>query len=145
MIGKTLGHYRIGVQLGRVGVGEVHLADDLSLDRRVALKFLPDEFAADPERMARFEREAKVLAWLNHPNIAAIYGLDQAEGKRFMVLELVEGETLAQRLAKGPLPLEDTLALCRQIAEALEAAHEKGIVHRDLKPANVMITPEVGS
>ena len=140
MIGKTLGHYRVGEQLGRGGMGEVYLADDLNLNRKVALKFLPDAFAGDPERMARFEREAKLLASLNHPNIAAIYGLEQAEGKRFLVLELVEGETLAQRISKGPLPVEEALGVCRQIAEGLEAAHEKGVIHRDLKPANVMIT-----
>jgi Tol biopolymer transport system component len=140
MIDKTLGHYRVGEQLGRGGMGEVYLADDLNLNRKVALKFLPEAFAADPERMARFEREAKLLASLNHPNIAAIYGLEQAEGKRFLVLELVEGETLAQRLSKGSLPLEEALGVCRQIADALEAAHEKGVIHRDLKPANVMIT-----
>ena len=139
MIGKTLGHYRVGEQLGRGGMGEVYVADDLSLDRKVALKFLPDAFTGDPERMARFEREAKLLASLNHPNIAAIYGLEQAEGKRFLVLELVEGETLAQRLSKGALPVEEALGICRQIAEGLEAAHEKGVIHRDLKPANVMI------
>jgi serine/threonine protein kinase/Tol biopolymer transport system component len=140
MIGKMLGHYRVGEQLGRGGMGEVHLADDLNLNRKVALKFLPEAFAADPERMARFEREAKLLASLNHPNIAAIYGLEQAEGKRFLVLELVEGETLAQGLSKGALSVEEALGICRQIAEALEAAHEKGVIHRDLKPANVMIT-----
>jgi hypothetical protein len=140
MIGKTLGHYRVGEQLGRGGMGEVYVADDLNLNRKVALKFLPDAFTGDPERMARFEREAKLLASLNHPNIAAIYGLEQAEGKRFLVLELVEGETLAQRLSKGALPIDEALGVCRQIADALEAAHEKGIIHRDLKPANVMIT-----
>ncbi len=140
MIGKTLGHYRVGEQLGRGGMGEVYLADDISLDRKVALKFLPDEFTGDPERMARFQREAKLLASLNHSNIAAIYGLEQAEGKRFIVMELVEGETLAQRISKGPLPVEETLGICRQIAEGLEAAHEKGVIHRDLKPGNVMIT-----
>jgi serine/threonine protein kinase len=140
MIGKTLGHYRVGEQLGRGGMGEVYVADDLNLNRKVALKFLPDAFAGDPERMARFEREAKLVASLNHPNIAAIYGLEQAEGKRFLVLELVEGETLQQRLSKGPLQIEEALGVCRQIAEALEDAHEKGVIHRDLKPANVMIT-----
>jgi serine/threonine protein kinase/Tol biopolymer transport system component len=140
MNGTTLGHYRVGEQLGRGGMGEVFLADDLSLDRKVALKFLPDAFAGDPERMARFEREAKVLASLNHPNIAAIHGLEQVEGKRFIVMELVEGESLAQRLSKGPLPVEEALGVCRQIAEGLEAAHEKGVIHRDLKPANVMIS-----
>jgi serine/threonine protein kinase len=139
MIGKTLGHYRIKSQLGKGGMGEVYVADDLNLNRKVALKFLPDVFAGDPERMARFEREARLLASLNHPNIAAIYGLEQAEGKRFIVMELVEGETLAARIGKGALPVEDALAICRQIAEGLEAAHEKGVIHRDLKPANVMI------
>src|SRR5512147_377422 len=140
MNGKTLGHYRVGEQLGRGGMGEVYVADDLSLDRKVALKFLPDAFTGDPERMARFEREAKLLASLNHPNIAAIYGLEQAEGKRFIVMELVEGETLAQRLSKGALPIDEALGICKQIAAGLEAAHEKGVIHRDLKPANVMIT-----
>ncbi len=140
MIGKTLGHYRTGEPLGRGGMGEVYAADDLNLSRKVALKFLPEAFAGDPERMARFEREAKLLASLNHPNIAAIYGLEQAEGKRFIVMELVEGETLAQRIGKGALPADEAVALCRQIAEGLEAAHEKGVIHRDLKPANVMIT-----
>jgi serine/threonine protein kinase len=123
-------------------MGEVYLADDLNLNRKVALKFLPDVFTGDAERMARFEREAKLLATLNHPNIAAIYGLEEAEGKRFLVLELVEGETLAQRLSKGPLPVEEALEACRQIADGLEAAHEKGVIHRDLKPGNVMITAE---
>jgi eukaryotic-like serine/threonine-protein kinase len=140
MIGKTLGHYRVGEQLGRGGMGEVYVADDIPLDRKVALKFLPDAFTADPERMARFEREAKLLASLNHPNIAAIYGLEKAEGKRFIAMELVEGETLAQRLSQGAMPVDDALGICRQIAEGLEAAHEKGVIHRDLKPANVMIT-----
>ena len=139
MIGMTLGHYRVGEQLGRGGMGEVYMADDINLNRKVALKFLPEAFASDPERMARFEREAKLLASLNHPNIAAIHGLEQAEGKRFLVLELVDGETLAQRISKGALPVEEALAICRQIAEGLEAAHEKGVIHRDLKPANVMI------
>jgi eukaryotic-like serine/threonine-protein kinase len=140
MIEKTLGHYRVGEQLGRGGMGEVYVADDLNLNRKVALKFLPDAFAGDPERMARFEREARLLASLNHPNIAAIYGLEQSEDKRFLVLELVDGETLAQRISKGALLVDEALAICRQIAEGLEAAHEKGVIHRDLKPANVMIT-----
>jgi eukaryotic-like serine/threonine-protein kinase len=140
IIGKTMAKYRVIEPLGRGGMGEVFLADDLTLNRRVGLKFLPDEFAGDSERMARFEREAKLLASLNHPNIAAIYGLEQAERKRFIVMELVEGQSLAQRLIKGPLPIEEALAICRQIAEGLEEAHEKGVIHRDLKPANVMIT-----
>jgi len=141
-IGQTVSHYRIVEKIGQGGMGEVYLADDTTLDRKVALKFLPEVFTNDPERMARFEREAKLLASLNHPNIAGIYGLEQAEGNRFLVLEYVEGETLQARLKKGALPLEDALELCHQIAEGLEAAHEKGVIHRDLKPANVMITAE---
>ena len=140
--GQTISHYRILEKIGQGGMGEVYLADDTTLDRKVALKFLPDVFTGDPERMARFEREAKLLASLNHPNIAGIYGLEQADGNRFLVLEYVEGETLQARLSKGAMPLEDALALWRQIAEGLEAAHERGIIHRDLKPANVMITSE---
>jgi serine/threonine protein kinase/Tol biopolymer transport system component len=140
MKGKTLGHYRIGGKLGRGGMGEVYLADDLALERKVALKFLPAVFAGDAERMARFEREAKLLASLSHPNIAVIHGLEEAEGKRFLVLELAEGETLARKLNKGPLPVEEALGVCRQIAEALKAAHEKGVIHRDLKPDNVIIS-----
>ena len=142
MIGKTLGHYKILEQLGRGGMGEVYLADDTTLDRKVALKFLPEAFTSDPERMARFEREAKLLASLNHSSIAGIYGLEQTDGNRYLVLEYVEGETLQAKLSKGALPLEDALAMCRQMAEGLEAAHEKGVIHRDLKPANVMITAE---
>jgi len=124
MIGTTLSHYRITEKLGAGGMGEVYRAEDTNLDRQVAIKVLPDIFSGDPERLARFEREAKLLASLNHPNIAAIYGLEQAEGKRFLVLELVEGGTLAQRIAKGPLPVDEALDVCRQIAEGLEAAHE---------------------
>jgi serine/threonine protein kinase len=139
-IGQTISHYRIVEKIGQGGMGEVYLADDTTLDRKVALKFLPEVFTSDPERMARFEREAKLLASLNHPNIAGIYGLEQADGNRFLVLEYVEGETLQAKLIKGALSLEDALELCRQIAEGLEAAHEKGVIHRDLKPANVMIT-----
>jgi hypothetical protein len=141
-IGQTISHYRIIEKLGQGGMGEVFLAHDTSLDRKVALKFLPDIFSGDPERLARFEREAKLLASLNHPNIAAVYGLEEVGGKRFLVLELVEGETLAQRIHREALPVEEALEVCRQIAEGLEAAHEKGIIHRDLKPANVKVTPE---
>jgi serine/threonine protein kinase/WD40 repeat protein len=141
-IGQTISHYRIVEKIGEGGMGQVFLADDTTLDRKVALKFLPDTFTGDPERMARFEREAKLLASLNHTNIAGIYGLEQADGSRFLVLEYVEGETLQARLAQGALPLEDALELCRQIAEGLESAHEKGVIHRDLKPANVMITAD---
>jgi Tol biopolymer transport system component len=142
MIGKTLGHYQILEKLGAGGMGVVYRAEDRTLDRQVAIKVLPDAFTGDPERLARFEREARLLASLNHPNIAAIYGLEEAEGKRFLVLELVEGQTLAEQLHRGPLPVEDTLEICRQIAEGLEAAHEKGIIHRDLKPANIKVSPE---
>ena len=134
--------YQILAKLGAGGMGEVYRAEDLSLNRQVAIKVLPDVFAKDQERLARFQREAKVLAALNHPNIAAIHGVDEADGKRFLVLELVEGETLAERLSKGPLLLEEALDVCRQIAEGLEGAHEKSIIHRDLKPSNVKITPE---
>jgi serine/threonine protein kinase/Tol biopolymer transport system component len=136
------GKYRITEEIGRGGMGVVYEAEDTKLARKVAIKVLPEVFTTDPERLARFEREARVLASLNHPNIAAIYGVEEAEGKRFLVLELVEGENLADRLSRGALPLEDTLDVCRQIAEGLEAAHEKGIIHRDLKPSNVKMTPE---
>jgi serine/threonine-protein kinase len=142
MIGRALSHYKILEKLGAGGMGEVYRAEDLRLHRQVAVKLLPDVFAEDPERLARFEREAKLLAALSHSNIAAIYGLEEAEGKRFLVLELVEGETLAQRLGRGPLPVEEALEVCRQLAEGLEGAHEKSIVHRDLKPSNIKLTPE---
>ena len=142
MMGKTFSHYKILDKIGAGGMGEVYRAEDLRLHRQVAIKVIPDLFAGDPERLARFEREAKLVAALNHPNIAAIYGLEEAEGKRFLVLELVEGETLAQRLGRGPLLLDEALEVCRQVAEGLEAAHEKSIVHRDLKPSNIKLTPE---
>ena len=142
MIGTSLSHYRITEKLGQGGMGEVYRAEDTKLSRQVAIKILPDEFFHDAEWLARFEREAKLLASLNHPNIAAIYGLEQADGKPFLVLELVEGQTLAERLHKGPLPIEEAIEVCRKIAEGLEAAHEKGVIHRDLKPANVKVTPE---
>jgi eukaryotic-like serine/threonine-protein kinase len=142
VIGKTLGHYQITNQLGKGGMGEVFQAKDQVLGREVAIKVLPDEFAKDADRVARFQREAKVLASLNHSNIAAIHGLEQSEGKNFLVLELVEGETLAERLKRGPIPVEESLKLALQIAEALEAAHEKGVIHRDLKPANIKVTPD---
>jgi eukaryotic-like serine/threonine-protein kinase len=136
------GKYRIIDKLGAGGMGEVYQAEDLSLNRQVAIKVLPPVFAADRERLARFEREARVLASLNHPNIAMIYGVEEADGKRFLVLELVEGETLAERLSQGPPSIEDALEICLQIAEGLEGAHEKNIIHRDLKPSNVKMTPE---
>ena len=142
MIGKTLAHYEILSALGKGGMGEVWRARDSTLGREVAIKTLPDEFASDEKRLARFEREAKLLASLNHPNIAAIYGLEQHEGTRFLVLELVEGDTLEDRIKQGPIPVEESLQLALQIAEALEAAHEKGVIHRDLKPANVKVTDD---
>src|SRR5262249_50758324 len=116
-------------------------ARDLKLKREVAIKILPEEFSRDADRVNRFQREAEVLASLNHPNIAAIHGLEEHKGARFLVLELVEGETLAERLRHGPVPLEESLILARQIAEAMEAAHERGVIHRDLKPANIKVTP----
>ena len=137
MIGTTLGNYLITAKLGEGGMGEVYRATDPKLKREVALKVLPPAFTADPERLARFEREAQLLAQLHHPHIASIFGLEEAGGVRGLVMELVEGPTLAERLAQGALPPEESLAIARQIAEALEAAHEKGIVHRDLKPQNI--------
>src|SRR5215472_17253113 len=136
--GSRLGHYEVVAPIGAGGMGEVYRAKDTKLGRDVAIKVLPEVFAQDPARMTRFEREAKVLAALNHPNIATIYGVEE----RALVMELVEGPTLHDRIAQGAVPLEEALAIARQIAEALEAAHEKGIVHRDLKPANITVTPD---
>ncbi|MBP1610313.1 MAG: serine/threonine protein kinase, partial [Acidobacteria bacterium] len=140
--GNTLGHYQITNQLGKGGMGEVFRAKDQKLGRDVAIKVLPEEFAKDADRVARFQREAKLLASLNHANIAAIHGLEESSGTSFLVLELVEGETLADHIRKGPIPVEESLKLALQIAEALEAAHEKGVIHRDLKPANIKVTPD---
>jgi Tol biopolymer transport system component len=140
--GTRLGPYEILSPLGAGGMGEVYRARDAKLGRDVAIKVLPDTVAADPERLARFQREAQVLASLNHPHVGAIYGLEKSGETEALVLELVEGETLAERIARGPVPVEEALEVARQIADALEAAHEKGIVHRDLKPANVKLTPE---
>ena len=137
--GTRLGHYDVTALLGEGGMGQVWQATDTQLGREVALKILPDAFAADPDRLARFTREAQILASLNHPNIAAIYGIEEAEGTRALVLELVEGPTLADRIAKGPIPLDEALPIAKQIAEALEAAHEAGVIHRDLKPANIKV------
>ena len=123
-------------------MGEVYLARDTRLDREVAIKALPEQFASEPERLQRFQREAKLLASLRHPHIAAIHGVEESSGRLFLILELAEGETLADRISRGPIPLEEALGIARQIADALEAAHEKGIVHRDLKPANVKISPD---
>src|SRR5215210_4492033 len=140
--GARIGVYDVLSPLGTGGMGEVYLARDTRLDRRVAIKFLPDAFARDPERLARFEREARVLASLNHPHIAQIYGLEDSGPSLALVMELVEGPTLAERIADGPLPLDETLSVARQLAAALEAAHEQGIIHRDLKPANIKLRPD---
>src|SRR5262245_38498006 len=140
--GTRLGPYEITSLLGSGGMGEVHRARDTKLNRDVALKVLPDSFATDVERLARFQREAQVLAALNHPNIGAIYGLEESDGVQALVLELVEGPTLADRIAEGPLRLDEAVPVAKQIAEALEAAHEQGIIHRDLKPANIKLRPD---
>src|ERR1051326_317060 len=135
---QTIAHYRVTSKLGEGGMGEVWRATDTKLGREVALKVLPDRLAQDPDRLTRFTREAQVLASLNHPNIASIYGVEE----RALVMELVEGATLAERIAKGPIPWREALGIAKQIADALESAHEKGIIHRDLKPANVKIDPK---
>ena len=141
--GTHLGSYELVAQIGAGGMGEVYQAHDSKLGRDVAIKVLPEAFAHDPERLSRFQREAKMLAALNHPNIATIYGLEQSNGTSYLVMELIGGENLAERITReGPLPVEEASAIAKQIAEALEAAHEKGIIHRDLKPANVKVTPE---
>ena len=125
--------------IGEGGMGQVYRATDTALGRPVAIKILPDAFAADPERLARFEREAKTLASLNHPHIAAIYAVENRAGVHALVMELVEGDDLSQRIARGAIPLDEALPIAKQIAEALEAAHEQGIIHRDLKPANIKV------
>ncbi len=135
-----IGPYLVARNLGRGGMGEVYLATDTRLDRQVAIKALPAHFAQDSDRLTRFQREAKILASLNHSGIGAIYGLEEADGRQYLILEYVDGETLAERLARGPIPVEETLTLARQIAESVEVAHDKGIIHRDLKPGNVMVT-----
>jgi len=140
--GARLGAYEILSVLGAGGMGEVYCARDTRLGREVAVKVILDVFAADADRIARFQRQAKVLASLNHPHIAALYGLEESGGQHFLVMELVEGQTLADRLLRGTMPLAETLTIVAQIADALEAAHEKGVVHRDLKPANVKVTPD---
>ncbi len=140
--GTKLSHYEITSQIGKGGMGEVYQATDTKLGRDVAIKVLPEEFARDTERVARFQREAKLLASLNHPNIAAIHGLEEVDGTNFLVMELVEGNTLDDRIKSGPIPVEEALKLALQIAEALEAAHEKGVIHRDLKPTNIKVTPD---
>jgi serine/threonine protein kinase/tetratricopeptide (TPR) repeat protein len=142
LVGANLGSYKVLSPLGAGGMGEVYLARDMQLGRDVAIKVLPDAFLSDPERLARFEREARVLAALNHPHIGAIYGFERADEVRGLVLELIDGPTLADRLKTGALPVSEALSIARQIADALDGAHEKGIVHRDLKPANIKITPK---
>jgi serine/threonine protein kinase len=141
--GTKLGSYEVVAQIGAGGMGEVYQAHDTKLGRDVAIKVLPEAVAHDAERLSRFQREAKMLAALNHPNIATIFGLEQSGGTHYLVMELVPGDTLQQRVQRdGAVPIEEALAIAKQIAEALEAAHEKGIIHRDLKPANVKVTPE---
>ncbi|HXG72898.1 MAG TPA: serine/threonine-protein kinase [Gemmatimonadaceae bacterium] len=140
--GTRIGSYEVTGSLGAGGMGEVYRARDTRLNRDVAIKVLPDLFAADPDRLARFTREAQTLAALNHPNIAQIFGIEESGGVRALVMELVEGEDLSAHIARGPMPLDEALPIARQIAEALEAAHEQGIVHRDLKPANVKVRPD---
>jgi len=142
MIGQDLSHYKITAKLGEGGMGVVWRAEDTTLGREVAIKVLPEAFAQDAERMARFEREARVLAALEHPRIAAIYGLEEAEGQKLLVMQLAEGDTLQERMAQGPMPRDLALKIALQIAEALEAAHDKGIIHRDLKPANVKVSAD---
>ena len=140
-IGMQLGSHEITALLGKGGMGEVYRARDLKLKREVAIKILPEELSRDADRVRRFQREAEVLASLNHPNIAAIHDLEETNGTRYLVLELVEGETLADRIARGPVPVRDALLIAKQICDALEAAHEKGVIHRDLKPANIKLAP----
>src|SRR5207249_7446660 len=133
-IGTQLGSHEITTLLGKGGMGEGYRARDLKLKRDVAIKILPEEFARDADRVSRFQREAELLASLNHPNIAAIYDLEEAGGLRYLILEMVEGETLAERLKRGPIAASEALKIAQQIADALEAAHERGVIHRDLKP-----------
>src|SRR4029453_17000442 len=140
--GSRIGPFEITTQIGVGGMGEVYRATDTNLKRAVAIKVLPDAFAFDSDRLARFQREAEVLASLNHPNIAQVYGLEGVDGGKALVMELVEGPTLADRIAPGPIPLVDALSIARQIAEGLEAAHEQGVIHRDLKLANIKVRPD---
>ncbi len=142
MVGTTISHYKVLEKIGEGGMGEVYRATDTKLNRDVALKILPEQFASDSQRMGRFQREAEVLASLDHPNIGQIYGIEEAGQTKALVLQLIEGPTLADKIAQGPIPVEDALKIALQMAEGLEAAHEKGVIHRDLKPANIKITPE---
>src|SRR5262245_13058946 len=139
MIGARIAHYEITSRLGSGGMGEVYQATDSKLGRSVAIKFLPAAFGSDGDRLSRFRREAQVLASLNHPNIAQVYGLEESGEMHCIVMELVEGETLQARIERGPIPADETLTIAMQIVDALEAAHDLGITHRDLKPGNVMI------
>src|SRR5262245_56282761 len=140
--GSRLGPYEVTALIGAGGMGEVWRARHIALNRDDALKVLPEAFVSDPDRLARFRREAQVLASLNHSNIAHVYGLEQADGAQALVMELVEGETLADRIARGPIPVDEALPIAKQLAEALEAAHERSIIHRDLKPANIKLRPD---
>jgi serine/threonine protein kinase len=140
--GTRLGTFEILSPIGAGGMGEVYRARDTRLGREVAVKVLPDAVSGDPEKLARFEREARLLASLNHPNIATLHGLEESDGRKFLVMELVEGQTLSDRLTEGPLSFEEALPLFQHVAYGLEAAHEKGIVHRDLKPSNIKIAPD---
>ncbi|HEX9761235.1 MAG TPA: protein kinase, partial [Candidatus Acidoferrales bacterium] len=142
MINESIAHYRVTAKIGAGGMGEVYRATDTKLGRDVALKVLPEAFAQDTQRMQRFQREAQVLASLNHPGIAAIYGFEESGSTHALAMELVEGPTLAERIGQGPIPVEEALPLAKQIAEALEYAHDHGIIHRDLKPANIKLTPD---
>src|SRR5262245_44393508 len=137
--GVRLGRYEIVAQIGVGAMGESYRATDSDLHRSVAIKVLPDEFAVDAERLARFEREARTLASLNHPGIAIIHGFEKTGSSRALVMEFVDGPTLADRIADGPLPINEALAIARQIADALQAAHDQGVIHRDLKPANIKL------
>src|SRR6476619_7075061 len=138
--GTRIGQYEIVAAIGQGGMGEVYRARDTRLTRDVAIKVLPDLWAHDADRLARFQREAELLATLNHPHVAAIYGLEETETATAIVMELVDGETLAERIARGPMAIDDVVIVARQVADALEAAHERGIIHRDLKPSNIKIT-----
>jgi serine/threonine-protein kinase len=141
-VGRMLAHYKLVEKIGEGGMGVVWKALDTTLNREVAIKILPEAFAVDPDRRARFEREARLLATLNHPGIAGVYGLHASDGVHFIAMEYVPGEDLAERLRRGPLSVDDAIDVGRQVAEALETAHEQGVIHRDLKPANIKLTPE---